>query len=196
MEEIVPHGITNSVTQLILKNTVPGVPDTFRGTEEWNLSFVDPDNRRAVNFEKLSANLGWIIKNYETDAAGLAESLWRQPLDGQLKQWISWLTLNERIQYPELFQKGDYTPLKVSGKYKQHIIAFCRKFENEYLVIVLPLNTASLPVDVDWENTAIELPEIKVQLENRLTKQKFEVEKALNVKDLFAVVPFGVLRNG
>jgi maltooligosyltrehalose synthase len=195
MEEIIPHGITNSITQLILKNTLPGVPDTFQGTETWNLSFVDPDNRREVNFEQLSANLDWIIKNYQTDAANLAESLWHKPLDGQLKQWMNWLTLNERIQYPELFQKGSYAPLKVSGKYKQHIIAFSRKYKNEYLIVVLPLNTASLPSDVDWEDTAVELPGIEVQLENRLTKQKFEAEKALNVNELFVAVPFGVLRN-
>lgn len=195
MEEIVPHGITNSITQLILKNTVPGVPDTFRGTEEWNLSFVDPDNRRAVDFEKLSANLGWIIKNYETDAAGLAESLWHQPLDGQLKQWVSWLTLNERIQYPELFQKGDYTPLKVSGKYKKHIIAFHRKFGDQNLIVVLPLNTAGMPVNPNWEDTQVEFLETDIPaLENRLTKQIVEVGKALNVQDFFDVIPFGVLR--
>jgi maltooligosyltrehalose synthase len=52
-----------------------------------------------------------------------------------------------------------------------------------------------LPSDVDWEDTAVELPGIEVQLENRLTKQKFEAEKALNVNELFVAVPFGVLRN-
>ncbi|MFW5774440.1 MAG: hypothetical protein ACOCWD_07140, partial [Tangfeifania sp.] len=196
MEEIVPHGITNSITQLILKNTVPGVPDTFQGTETWNLSFVDPDNRREVDFKQLATNLEWMIKNYEADAANLAESLWHQPLDGQMKQWVSWLTLNERIQSPELFLKGDYIPLKVSGKYKENIIAFSRKFENEFLIVALPLNTATLPFDVNWEDTAIELPEMDgPALKNRLTKQTFETGEKLNVQDLFAVVPFGVLRN-
>ncbi len=196
MEEIIPHGITNSIAQIILKNTVPGVPDTFQGTETWNLSFVDPDNRREVDFEKLSANLGWLIKNYEKDAAGLAESLWQQPLDGQLKQWMSWLTLNERIQYPELFQEGDYTPLKVSGKYKKHIIAFSRKFGDQHLIIVLPLNTASLPANSNWEDTQVEFSETDIPaLENRLTRQTFDAGQTLNVQDLFEVVPFGVLRN-
>jgi len=196
MEEIIPHGITNSITQLILKNTAPGVPDTFQGTEIWNLSFVDPDNRRVVNFEKLEADLDWIIKNYRADATRLAEGLWHQPLDGQLKQWISWLTLNERLHYPELLLKGNYTPFKVSGKYKKHIIAFHRNFEDEHLIVVLPLNTASLPANPGWEDTFVELPDMNVvALENRLTRQIFEAGKALNVWDLFAVVPFGFLRN-
>ncbi|SHJ36757.1 maltooligosyl trehalose synthase [Tangfeifania diversioriginum] len=196
MEEIIPHGITNSITQLILKNTLPGVPDTFQGTEKWNLSFVDPDNRREVDFEQLSADLDWIIKNYQTDAANLAESLWHQPLDGQLKQWMNWLTLNERNQYPDLFQQGSYTPFKVSGKYKKHIIAFSRKFGHQHLIVILPLNTASMPANPDWEDTLVELPGTNVlALENRLTKQTLEAEKALNVEDLFDVVPFGFLRN-
>lgn len=196
MEEVVPHGITNSITQLILKNTVPGVPDTFRGTETWNLNFVDPDNRREVDFEQLSADLDWIIKNYQTDTANLAESLWHQPIDGQIKQWISWLTLKERIQQPELFSKGDYIPLEVFGKFSKHVIAFCRKFENEYLIVGLPLNTASLPAKVDWEDTRIKLPKMEVaKLENRLTKQVFDVDNQLNVLELFEIIPFAVLRN-
>ena len=196
METIIPHGITNSITQLILKNTAPGVPDTFQGTEIWNLSFVDPDNRRPVDFEKLAADLAWIQKNYKNDAAKLAEGLWRQPLNGQLKQWINWLTLHERIQYPELFQKGSYVPLEVSGKYKKHIIAFHRNFENEHLIVVLPLNTASMPAHPNWESTQVELPEMNVAaLENRLTRQSFKAGEKLIVQDLFAGVPFGVLRD-
>lgn len=196
MEEIFSHGITNSITQLILKNMVPGIPDTFQGTEIWNLSFVDPDNRRPADFEKLAADLGWIQKNYINDAPKLAEGLWHQPLNGQLKQWINWLTLHERVQHENLFLKGSYTPLNVSGKYKKHIIAFHRHFEEEHLIVVLPLNTASMPAHPNWENTAIELPETVVPaLENRLTKQTVEAGKAFNVQDLFAVVPFGILRN-
>jgi (1->4)-alpha-D-glucan 1-alpha-D-glucosylmutase len=196
METIIPHGIINSITQLILKNMAPGVSDTFQGTETWNLSFVDPDNRRPVDFEKLAADLGWIQKNYKNDAAKLAEVLWRQALDGQLKQWINWLTLQERIQHENLFLKGTYTPLKVSGKFKKHIIAFHRHFENEHLIAVLPLNTAGMIDNSGWEDTLVGLPEMDVAaLENRLTRQTFEAGGKLNVQDLFDVIPFGVLRD-
>ncbi|MGM0621760.1 MAG: malto-oligosyltrehalose synthase [Bacteroidota bacterium] len=196
LEEIIPHGITNSVVQLILKNTVPGVPDTFQGTETWNLSFVDPDNRRPVPYEVLSKNLVDLQNEYQNDAAALAGNLWENATDGKLKQWITWLTLNERIQAPDLFMKGSYEPLKVTGKYKEHIIAFFRQYKDEYLIVVLPLNTASMPGQQQWEDTQIELPEMEVPaLENRLTKQTFEAGQSLNVQDLFDVVPYGVLRN-
>jgi len=196
LEEIIPHGITNSITQLILKNTVPGVPDTFQGTEIWNLSFVDPDNRRAVDFKQLSANHDWIVKNYKTAASKLAGGLWRQALDGQLKQWISWLTLNERTQYPELFLKGNYTPLKVSGKYKKHIIAFYRNYKNEHLIVVLPLNTVSLPDTSNWEDIQVELPAaLPLHWENRLTKTRVQISEKLDLSEIFEVIPFGFLRN-
>ena len=196
MEEIIPHGITNSITQLILKNTVPGVPDTFQGTETWNLSFVDPDNRRPVDYDALSENLVELQNEYRNDAAALANNLFQNATNGKLKQWITWLTLNERIQSPELFLKGNYIPLKVSGRYKEHIIAFCRSYKNKYLIVVLPLNSGSMPLEQEWENTQIELPEMNTPaLENRLTTQTFEAGKTLNVQNLFDVIPFGVLRN-
>ena len=103
MEELIPHGIINSITQLILKNTVPGVPDTFQGTENWNLSFVDPDNRRPVNYMRLSKELNQIIENYHTESNNLAEKLWRRPSNGKIKQWITWLTLKERMKMKIFF---------------------------------------------------------------------------------------------
>ncbi|MFW6310284.1 MAG: 4-alpha-glucanotransferase, partial [Prolixibacteraceae bacterium] len=196
LEKIIPHGIINSLTQLILKNTVPGVPDTFQGTENWNLSFVDPDNRRPVDYKKLEANLDQFEKNYKRNAEALVEELWQNPLNGKIKHFVNRLTLQERIQHENLFLKGSYIPLKVTGKNRKNVIAFLRNFENEHLVVVLPLNTANLPVDADWEDTKIELPEIKTnKLENRFTKEKVKVGDSLNVQELFNIVPFAVLRN-
>lgn len=196
LKQIIPHGITNSLTQLILKNTVPGVPDTFQGTETWNLSFVDPDNRRTVDFETLEANLDEFKEKYEKNGATLAAELWLNPQDGKIKHFVNWITLQERVQYENLFLKGNYEPLKVIGKYSEHIIAFLRRFKAEKLVVILPLNSANLPVKPDWEDTAVEIPETSAKvLENRITKEKVDVGKSLRVKNLFAYVPFAVLRN-
>ena len=194
MEEIIPHGIINSLTQLILKNTVPGVPDTFQGTENWNLSFVDPDNRRPVDFEKLAANLEVMTEKYESDAGALITELWENTIDGRIKQYVNWITLNERIWHENLFLKGNYEPLRVTGKYKDHIVAFRRNVEQEELIVVLPLNTSNLPVDIDWKDTRIELPELSVStLENRLTKEKIDASGHLIAQELFANIPFAVL---
>lgn len=196
MEEVIPHGIINSLSQLILKNTVPGVPDTFQGAETWNLSFVDPDNRQPVDFQKLSANLDEIINKYNKNTSSLAEELWQKPINGKIKQWINWLTLNERIKYENLFLKGNYIPLKITGKYKEHIIAFYRNYSDMHLVTVLPLNTATMPVIKSWEETLIELPRFNFShFENRLTKEKLKINEKVNISDIFSIIPFGILRN-
>ncbi len=196
MEELIPHGIVNSITQVILKNTVPGVPDTFQGTEDWNLSFVDPDNRRPVDYLTLSEKIEALEKDYADDPSELAEMLFSNPLSGELKQWISWLTLKERHSYPDLFLKGSYIPLKVIGKYHKRIIAFYRGYHNQHLVVVLPLSTATLKGDYLWEDTQIRLPEpVPPNMNNLLTKIPIETNKILHLEEIFDIIPFAILRN-
>lgn len=194
MEDVISNGIINSIAQLILKNTAPGIPDTFQGTEKWNLSFVDPDNRRFVKFNKLSGELDKLIERYESESINLAVKLWRAASNGKIKQWISWLTLNERIQNPNLFLKGTYTPLKVTGEFSKNVISFLRSWEDSYLLIAVPLNTASLPKGFTWENTQIELPgQAPKKWINRITKKSLDVDQSLNVGQLFTEIPFGIL---
>ncbi len=196
MEELIPHGIVNSITQIILKNTVPGVPDTFQGTEYWNLSFVDPDNRRPVDYLKLSENLEELEKDYSADPEELAERLFSNPLTGKLKQWVTWLTLKERLDYPDLFLKGSYIPLKVIGKYHKRVIAFYRSHHSQQLVVILPLSTATLVGDYLWEDTQIRLPEpVPSTMVNLLTGTTVETARTLNLEEAFDIVPFAVLRN-
>ncbi len=195
VKEIIPHGIINSVTQLILKNTVPGIPDTFQGCETWNLSFVDPDNRRPVDYKNLSGTLEILISDYSKDAEKFTERLWENTLNGFIKQWVTYLTLQERVKNPDMFLKGAYIGLKIKGEYKDHIISFLRKYGNDYLLIVLPLNTATLPENHDWKNTRVKLPRISPpKWENRFTKETLETGGTLMVKDIFNKMPFGMLR--
>ncbi|QIA09077.1 malto-oligosyltrehalose synthase [Draconibacterium halophilum] len=196
MEALIPHGITNSITQLILKNTVPGAPDTFQGTEYWNLSFVDPDNRRPVDFARLSDQLQQIIAAHNTDAKKLAEKLWKEGSNGKVKQWITWLTLQERMNHENLFLKGSYIPLKVTGEFEKNIIAFYRNFHDEHLIVMLPLNTAALPDGFSWNNTQIELPaSAPSKWINRITKELVITDQELKADEIFGVVPFGILRS-
>ncbi len=193
VKEIIPHGINNSLTQTILKNTAPGVPDTYQGSEIWNLSFVDPDNRRPVDYKNLANTLEMLFKDYLADPVSMIERLWQNTTNGFIKQWISYLTLQERIKNPDLFSKGSYIPLKTKGKYKKHIIAFLRRHRDSYLLIVLPLNTALLPLQPDWENTRVILPDISPpKWENRITREIFKTSDEFLVKDIFSKVPFGI----
>ena len=193
MEEIIPHGIINSITQVILKNTVPGIPDTFQGTEKWNLNFVDPDNRRSVDYNQLSTELNQIIEKF-SESDNLAEELWREPTNGNLKQWITWLTLNERIQNENLFLRGNYIPLDVTGEFSKNIFSFLRSWENSYFLVAIPLNTASLPEGFSWENTQINLPDTAPKKWiNRINKEPLILNGAVTADQIFKTIPYGIL---
>ncbi|MGW8315914.1 MAG: malto-oligosyltrehalose synthase [Bacteroidales bacterium] len=192
--KIIPHGIVNSLTQLIMKNSVPGIPDTFQGCETWNLSFVDPDNRRPVDFNRLKQDLDSMIRSWKSDPVKLMESLWQHPEDGRLKQWVTHLTLQLRTKYPELFLKGSYVPLKVSGRYSSHLMAFYRNFREMHLVVAVPLHTASMPQEHRWEDTFIKLPDLAPRKwECTLTGRHLETGRKLSVEPLFRDFPFGIL---
>jgi (1->4)-alpha-D-glucan 1-alpha-D-glucosylmutase len=113
-------GALNSLSQITLKATMPGVPDFYQGTEFWDLSLVDPDNRRPVDFAERAAVLAAI----ETpDWASLA----RHWPDGHIKlAWTRHL-LKLRTELADVFAHGDYRPIEITGAHRDHVIAFARR---------------------------------------------------------------------
>ena len=195
MNGIHTHGTVNSLSQVILKNTCPGVPDTYQGSETWNLNFVDPDNRRPVDFQKLSRDLSYLSREYARDASALTKRLWHSRSDGKIKQWITSLTLQERVRSPELFLKGSYTPLKVKGKCGDHVMAFLRSFCDEHLLVVLPLHTAAMSEDHQWMDTWVELPGlVPCEWEHLITRKILQSRGKINIREIFEEIPFGILR--
>lgn len=123
-------GALNSLGQITLKATMPGVPDFYQGTELWDLSMVDPDNRRPVDYTERASALQAI-------AAPDWPALSRDWQDGRLK--LAWTRelLNLRQQHPDLFTRGDYLPLEVRGPHRDHIIAFARRYRQHAAVIAV-----------------------------------------------------------
>jgi (1->4)-alpha-D-glucan 1-alpha-D-glucosylmutase len=112
-------GALNSLSQITLKTTMPGVPDFYQGTEFWDLSLVDPDNRRPVDFPERASVLASAER---PDWEGLRQ---RWP-DGHIKlAWTRHL-LKLRTELADVFAHGDYEPLEVSGPHGDHVIAFAR----------------------------------------------------------------------
>ena len=122
-------GASNGLAQTLLKLTVPGVPDIYQGTEYWDLSLVDPDNRRPVDFDARRRSL--------TDLAGLPDLLtaWR---DGRIKQRVVAQTLEFRRQFPVLFAEGSYMPLATDGAEAQRVVAFAREWQGDWMIAVVP----------------------------------------------------------
>lgn len=130
-------GALNSLSQITLKATMPGVPDFYQGTEFWDLSLVDPDNRRPVDFAKRASVLASI---QEPDWQHLA----RHWPDGHLKlAWTRHL-LKLRTELGDTFTHGDYRPLQTSGPHRDHVIAFARQRGNEAAIIVVTKALAAL----------------------------------------------------
>lgn len=194
-QTIIPHGIINSLTQLMLKNTVPGIPDTYQGSENWNLSFVDPDNRQEVDYTKLNQDLNKMIRDYRKDPERFIQNLWHNQENGKIKHWTGYISLQERVDHEDLFLKGSYIPLKVKGMYKNNIIAFYRRYRDNHLMVILPLHTAGMPDEQDWKNTRVIIPKFSpVKWINKLSGELFKISGYLEANALFSKLPFGILR--
>jgi (1->4)-alpha-D-glucan 1-alpha-D-glucosylmutase len=155
-------GLWNSLAQTLLKLTCPGMPDTYQGNELWDLSLVDPDNRRPVDY----AHRQRVFRDIREPRNDLAKSLLETPEDGRIKLYLIWKTLGLRQQQPDLFQAGEYLPLAVGGTKANHVVAFARKSETSSALVVVPRLVAGLLNDNDvppigpriWEDTHILIP--------------------------------------
>lgn len=135
---IAPFGFRNSLAQVALKFTVPGVPDLYQGCEQWNFSLVDPDNRRPVDYTALAHDLEGLEALYR-QGWPMAEhwaALHRNAADGRIKQLVTWRLLRLRRERSTLFRNANYVPLAVEGEAEEHAVAFARIHEREAVLVV------------------------------------------------------------
>ena len=151
-------GAAKGLVQTLVKLTCPGVPDLYQGTEFWDFSLVDPDNRRSVDFTARVRALR------ETAPPATRAQDWR---NGRIKQAVIAQALGARRQQPELFEKGDYSAIRVSEAPNAHgLIAFARQYGGSAALIVgARLSSALLDSDrividpTHWGGAALHLPE-------------------------------------
>jgi (1->4)-alpha-D-glucan 1-alpha-D-glucosylmutase len=129
VDMIAPAGAVNGLAQMVLKMTVPGMPDFFQGTEFWDFSLVDPDNRRPVDY--IARQQALAADNDPRDC----QATWR---DGRVKQSVMRKVLDLRHRAPRLFSRGSYSPLPVKGALEDDIVAFTREFEGSAFIVVVP----------------------------------------------------------
>ncbi|HET8523459.1 MAG TPA: malto-oligosyltrehalose synthase, partial [Thermomicrobiales bacterium] len=134
-QKVALAGVVNSLSQQLLKLTAPGVPDLYQGTELWNFSLVDPDNRRPVDFYERAQLLDRM--SGRPDRCPAADLLAHVD-DGRIKLSVTHQTLAARAALPELFQHGTYRPLPAGGMAAGHVIAFARRDTTDEVVIVVP----------------------------------------------------------
>ena len=133
--ECAATGAVSSLAQTTLKLTSPGVPDIYQGCEFWDLSLVDPDNRRPVDYGLRAATIAAMAERVRRgEAAALARELVEGWHDGRIKAYVTWRLLHLRREHEETFAHGPYALLETSGTRAEHLVAF----ERNRIVVVVP----------------------------------------------------------
>lgn len=192
--QLAAPGALKGLVQSLLRLTTPGMPDTYQGSEFWDFSLVDPDNRRAVDFEQRVLALA--------DAAS-DDTLFAQWRDGRIKQRLIARTLALRKTEAALFAAGTHTPLLVRGPQAGQMLAFIREHAGKTALVAVPLRSIGLRRDraepriesSAWADTTIELPARCADRTWRdaLGGRQIEARRSLKVGDLFSEWPLALL---
>lgn len=182
-------GALNSLSQLALKLALPGVPDFHQGTELWDLSLVDPDNRRAVDFAERQRLL------HEVEHSSMDELVERWD-DGRLKLSLTQRLLQLRNEQRDLFRRGDYRPVLARGTHARNVIAFSRNLGGATVVVAVGRQMFELceygtrwPRGEVWKDTSLEL-DLLDPMRDVIQGRAVSTPK---MSELFAVVPVAVL---
>jgi len=192
-EEIARLGAINSLAQVALKLTVPGVPDIYQGNEIWDFSLVDPDNRRPVDYQRRREMLDAL-------AGATPEDLLANWPDGRIKLFLTQRLLRFRREHAELFQHGTYLPLTASGTFTDCCVGFLREHEGKWIAVIVPRLSSRVgfpPIGERWKDTAVELPE---SLSRENARELFSghllpANKGMQLSDALAKLPFAVYTN-
>ena len=204
-------GLFNSLGQLLVKLTAPGIPDTYQGSEVWQFRLVDPDNRHPVDWHDLGERFRSLQELLAGDDPPLAErlgALLDHPADGRVKMYTLWRTLGWRREHEQLFARGSYLPLRAQGSAADHLFAFARVHRQHTAVVCVPRLVARLQettgerLALDPERlaeTTLELPGHLAgrQVHNLFSGTGFTVpvqhSSALRAADLFRHFPVALL---
>jgi len=207
-QKIAHCGMYNSLGQTLLKFAVPGVADFYQGTELWDLSLVDPDNRRPVDFAKRLQLLEELKSSEAEDRPALLRELLQHWQDGRIKIYLTYKLANFRRAHPEVMVEGDYLPLEVGGELSDRVCAFARRSGAAWAVALAPrligaavFNGGALLGADFWRSTAVYLPqEAPCHWVNTITGGKLDAlligdKKVLPVPTVCKDFPVALLSN-
>jgi len=205
-------GMFNSLSQTLLKITSPGVADFYQGTEIWDFSLVDPDNRRPVDFDirrKMLEDLKKKMGRFGSDRTEFARELMLEWKDGSIKLYVTFRSLNYRKQNYKLFMDGTYTPLWSDGNFKDHACAFARQGDGKVVLVIVPrflshltqVDEAPLGREV-WGDSSITIPSelAEERFRNIFTGEMVDAAKGdgknrLILGEVFASFPVAMLES-
>jgi (1->4)-alpha-D-glucan 1-alpha-D-glucosylmutase len=206
VREVAHRGMWNSLSQVLLKVASPGVPDFYQGTELWDLSLVDPDNRRPVDYgvrATLLDRIGPLDEPLDPEAVA---ALVAERLDGRIKLYVATATLRARGRHPELFARGEYRPIEATGRHAAHVFAFARVHGASAALVVVPRLTTALVADATtppvgesvWGDTQLVLPDDLPAVWSRVlmrgeVRARTGVPRSFRVADVLSTCPVALL---
>ncbi len=191
------HGLLNSLSQLTLKLSLPGIPDFYQGTETWDFSLVDPDNRQEQDYNSRMSLLP-DLKNISMDINSLTEAM----QTGLIKMFVIQKILNYKEQNPILFTNGDNQLLNAKGNSKDNVLAFSRIFQKNKMLIVVPrfttklIKAKELPLGKSiWAETRLTLPTQwhGETVTDVFSNQSLKLGSELNIGDTLSSFPVAIL---
>jgi len=205
-------GRLNSISQIVLKLTCPGIPDIYQGNELWDYSLVDPDNRRPVDFDKRKEIISSLNMRLENEPlASLASSLLKNSENGEIKMFLIKKILDYRKENSDLFRSGNYIPLSINGSRKNNVVAFARNYNVKKIIVVtsrffneLIQKDHTFPVGGEiWRDSFLRIPLLfngKKNLRDILTGQLVQPVKkkghfGLEMGQVLSLLPVAVLES-
>jgi (1->4)-alpha-D-glucan 1-alpha-D-glucosylmutase len=208
-QRLATYGIYNSLSQVLIKILAPGVPDFYQGTELWDFSLVDPDNRQPVDYLLRQHRLSELQQLQRTTSPlDLLQTLSQDTENGLIKMYLTTTALHVRKRHPHLFLEGSYLPLEAKGEQAHHVCGFIRQDHTHlcltvfprFLATLIPDQTTSPLGEAIWGQTSMVLsPEIASHsFRNILTQEIVTPQNRLGmlglpVGTLFQHFPFALL---
>ena len=200
------YGALNSLSQVLLKIASPGVPDFYQGTELWDFSLVDPDNRRPVDFHKRAQLLNDVKMKESRGPGPLIHDLLANWQNGGIKLYVTYKALNFRNAHLNLFLQGDYIPLETRGPNRENVVVFARRHENSWAVVVVArlftkiLSARNFYFDQEvWRENFLSLPQdapgewFNVFTNEKLKSNQQQRSRLLSLDHLFRNLPVALL---
>jgi (1->4)-alpha-D-glucan 1-alpha-D-glucosylmutase len=203
------YGIYNSLAQVAIKVGAPGVPDFYQGSELWDLSLVDPDNRRPVDYDRRRMLLADLDRRVCANGKlAVANELAAAPQDDRMKLYATSAMLRLRRARRETFDDGRYEPVAADGARREHVFAFARIREGHHVVVVVPRLVATLTPDAAvpplgervWGDTRLLLPDGAERLQDVFTDAGLTAERrdgrlTLPVAEVLSRFPIAVIES-
>ncbi|MBF0502083.1 MAG: malto-oligosyltrehalose synthase [Candidatus Riflebacteria bacterium] len=199
-KKVAYFGMLNSLSQVLLKMTAPGFPDFYQGSELWELSLVDPDNRGLVDFVTRRTWLKEIRSRIESNDSRMIPELLESMEDGRVKLFLIAQVLKARKDFDPLFRSGTYNPISISGEKAECALVFSRESEGTRAITIAPrfftqlCSEKTLPLgEPSWKNTYFPNPNPGARWKNRITGETFPPAPSLRLGEILNTFPVAFL---